>query len=93
MTVFNGPSWDWNDPAVRSYPRLKIKLIVGYIVSLFVVSLFAYFVGEQSGSAIERILPVIIGYSAAYPFIISIVLGNIKGMGDALARDQVDQPE
>jgi hypothetical protein len=71
-------SWDWQHPAVRQYPLLRTKLVVGYILSALAMGMFSYFVGDSADSAVERIAPVVIGFTVAYPFLIALVLGNIQ---------------
>lgn len=77
------PSWDWSDPSVRSYPHLRLKLVLGYVLGVAAVSVLTYLTRDHRQSALDVVGPVAIGYTVAYPFIVAIVLGNIKRLRSA----------
>lgn len=73
------PSWDWDDPAVRTYPWLRAKLVLGFVLGVLFVGVFSYFfVGDEAESTFQSVSPGVAGYVLVYPFVIALVLGNIK---------------
>lgn len=73
------PTWDWEDPVIRTYPRLRLKLALGFVLGGVAVGVVSYFIGEQeSTSAAYRVVPVVGAWCVMFPFLIAGILGNIK---------------
>lgn len=85
-------SWDWSDPSVRSYPRLKLKLIAGLLLGGLALGVFAFLFVNRETSAVARVGPVIVGWIIAYPFVVAVVLGNIKRLAATPFSDEERLP-
>lgn len=74
-------SWDWNDPRVRDYPRLRLKLVLGYVLGVIAVGTAIFLTHdatESDESALFVVSAVVAGYTVPYPLVVGIVIGNIK---------------
>jgi hypothetical protein len=72
--------WDWNDPAVRDYPHLKLKLVTSALGGFVVLGLLAWFVPfSNSGlTAPERLAAVTLGWLFCCVIGYGLVLGNVR---------------
>lgn len=74
-------SFDWRDHAVRSYPRLVPKLVLGFVLGLVAIGLLTFFIGDADQSGQRRFLSGALAFAVSYPICIAVVIGNIKRLG------------
>jgi hypothetical protein len=76
-------SFDWRDPAVRSYPRLVPKLVLGLVLGVVATGLLTFFIGDADQSTQGRFFSGALAFAVSYPLCIAVVIGNIKRLRPA----------